>query len=100
METKAQGARFQLIDVTDSCIRIVRENSNLPYEDIPKEDFIDIWRDLKSDAYTLEGYKVTDLQKGNNRHSSLSFALVGELPYIEWRKVGPAWRLFLISEKE
>jgi len=100
MKTKAREQRFRLDDVTDTYVRIVRENSSLPYEDIPKEDFMDIWKDLISDMYTLKGYKVTDLQKGNNRHSSLSFALVGELPYIEWQKIGLAWGLFLISEKE
>jgi len=76
-------------------VRVKREDSRLPYEDIPRTDFIDIWKDLNKKGYASIGYMQSDLHGGQNRHSALSFALMGMLPYIEWRKVGNAWKLFL-----
>jgi len=95
METKVQKKRFQLVKVTDSFVRVKRKGSKLPYEDIPKTDFIDIWDDLNKEEYASTGYMQGDLHGGQNRHSAVSFALVGILPYIEWRRVGAAWKLFL-----
>ena len=95
METKAQRKRFWLKKVMNNFIRVKREDSRLPYEDIPRTDFIDIWKDLNKKEYAPIGYMQSDLHGGQNRHSALSFALIGMLPYIEWRKVGNAWKLFL-----
>lgn len=95
METKAQEKRFWLIKVTNTSIRVKREDSNLLYEDIPKTDFINIWKDLNKEEYASRGYRQRDLLGGQNRHSAVSFALVGMLPYIEWKRVDNAWELFL-----
>ena len=95
VETKAQKQRFTIIKLTDNFIRVTRKRSKLQSEDIPKEDFIDIWKDLNRSHYVVEGYQQRDLQEGQNRHSALSFALVGMLPYIEWKQVGRAWKLYL-----
>jgi len=95
METKAQRKRFWLKKVMSNFIRVKRKDSRHPYEDIPRTDFIDIWKDLNKKEYASIGYMQSDLHGGQNRHSALSFALIGILPYIEWRKVGNAWRLFL-----
>lgn len=98
VRTKAQGCKFWLLDVTDNRIRVKRERGSLRYEDIPRKDFADIWQDLAKIQHTSTGYALRDLQEGQNRHSALSFALVGMLPYVEWRKVGRAWKLFLVQE--
>jgi len=95
METKAQKKRFWLIKVMNNFIRVKREDSRLPYEDIPKTDFIAIWEDLNKAEYASTGYMQSDLHDGQSRHSAVSFALVGMLPYIKWEKVGRAWKLFL-----
>ena len=99
METKAQRKRFRLIKATNTFIRVKREDSNLPYEDIPKTDFINIWKDLNKEEYASRGYRQSDLLGGQNRHSAVSFALVGMLPYIEWKRVDNAWKLFLKYQK-
>jgi hypothetical protein len=95
-KTKAQKRLFWLVEITDDFVRVRRERSTLPFEDIPKEDFIDIWRDLNIEKYISKGYQQADLHGGQNRHCAVSFALVGMLPYIEWKRVGIAWKLFLI----
>ena len=98
VRTKAQGCKFWLCDVTDNLIRVKRERSKLLYEDIPRRDFADIWQDLSKIQHMSTGYAQRDLQEGQNRRSALSFALVGMLPYVEWRKIGRAWKLFLVQE--
>lgn len=95
-KTKAQKRKFWLVEITDDFVRVRRERGTLPFEDIPKEDFIDIWRDLNIEKYISKGYQQTDLHGGQNRHSAVSFALVGMLPYIAWKRVGRTWKLFLI----
>jgi hypothetical protein len=96
-ETWVQKRTFWLKAVTDDCVRVKREGGNLPYEDIPKDDFIAIWEDLHNPEFAApeRGYKQKDLHEGQNRRCALSFALVGMLPYIEWRQVGRAWVLLL-----
>ena len=98
MKTKAQKKRFQIIGIEGNNILIKREVTNLEYpEKIPKEDFNAIWKDLRSGKYKHSGYGQGDYQKsqnGQNRHCAISFALVGKLPYLEWKKVGRARKLF------
>ena len=98
METKAQGKRFWLKEVTSTFIKVRREDSRLPFENIPGTDFVDIWKDLNRKEYA-SGYGQKDLHDGQNRHSALSFALVGLLPYIEWLKDGRAWKLRLKKDQ-
>ena len=95
-KTKAQKRLFWLVEITDDFVRVRRERGTLPFEDIPKEDFIDIWRDLNIEKYISKGYQQADLHGGQNRHCAVTFALVGILPYIEWKRAGRAWKLLLI----
>ncbi len=97
VQTKAQGRKFWLVKVTEGYVRIKRERSSLPHEDVPKSDFIEIWEDLNKMEY-VEGYAQSDLQEGQNWHSAVSFALVGMLPYIRWKKIGRVWKLLLVRE--
>ena len=94
-ETKAEGAKFRLVKVTEKSIRVKRERSKKD-EYIQKADFIDIWEALNGGEYASTGYKQSDLQEGNKRHSSaVSFALAAKLPYVRWKKVDRAWTLCL-----
>jgi ribosomal protein L11 methylase PrmA len=46
MYTDTQKKKFWLDTVTSTSIHIIRDDSTHDYEDTPKEDFIDIWKDL------------------------------------------------------
>lgn len=98
MYTNARKKRFWLKNATDSYIRIEREDSERDKEDIPKQDFIDIWNDLHHPKYSSSGYMIKDLQGGNNWHSSVTFTLISKLPYIELKKIGGGTRYFLKQE--
>ena len=76
METKAQRKRFRLIKATNTFIRVKREDSNLPYEDIPKTDFINIWKDLNKGEYASRGYRQSDLLGGQNRGQNRQFRCI------------------------
>lgn len=102
MFTNAQRKRFWLKSVTNSFIRIERENSEYDKEDIPKQDFKDIWNDLHHPKFIKTGYIQNDLQhiQGHqNRHTAVSFALISKQPYIEMKKVGKGLRFYLNKTK-
>jgi len=98
MFTNTRRKRFWLKDATNSYVRVEREDSKYAKENIPKQDFIDIWKDLHRPKYSSSGYMIKDLQGGNNWHSSVSFALISKLPYIELKKIGRGTRYFLKQE--
>ena len=98
MYTTVQRRRFWLIDATSSCIRVKRERSNYEYEDIPREDFIDMWLDLNDPKFKSGGYARKDLQNGYNWHSAVSFSLIAQLLYIKEIKEGRTRKYYLINE--
>jgi len=95
MHTNNQRKKFWLKGATNTYIRVQREDSNKIKEDIPKNDFIDIWLDLNNPRYSSAGYLQRDLQNGNNRHSAVSFTLISKLPYIRTKKIRNGLRFFL-----
>jgi len=99
MHTNIQQKKFWLMEVTNSYIRIERQDSKLPFEDIPLGDFIDIFRDLQNPKYISAGYMQKDLHGGQNRHTAVSFTLISKQPYIKSRKVGGGLRYYLIQDK-
>ena len=80
MYTNIQLKKFWLKGTTQSHIRVEREDSKLPFEDIPKGDFVDIWGDLHHSKYGLRGYMQKDLHGGQNRHTAVSFTLISKQP--------------------
>lgn len=98
MYTNSQRKRFWVKGVTGSYIRVEREDSKLPFEDIPTGDFIDIFRDLQNPKYISAGYMQKDLHGGQNRHTAVSFTLISKQPYIKSRKVGRGLRYYLILD--
>ena len=103
MYTNVQRKRFWIKDVNNSYIHIKREHSEREKpEDIPKQDFIDIWEDLHNSKFSKMGYKQSNLQETQghqNRHTAVSFALISKQPYIEMKKVGNGLRFYLNKTK-
>ena len=99
MFTKSQNKRFWVKKVTNSYIRIEREDSNMDYEDISKHDFIDLWIDLHNSTYIKIGYMQKDLHQGQNRHTAVIFSILAELPYISYKKIRNGLRYYLDSER-
>ena len=95
MYTSSQNKTFWLLSATSSYIRVEREKSKLSHEDIPKSDFIDIWKDLHNPKYISSGYTQKDLHGGQNRHTAVTFSLISNIPYIETKEVGRSLRYFL-----
>ena len=95
MYTNSQKKRFWVKAVTNSYIRVEREKSKLPHEDIPRMDFIDIWTDLNKPKFISNGYAQKDLHGGQNRHTAVTFSIISKQDYIEPKKVGKGLKYFI-----
>ena len=100
MYTKSQNKRFWLVSADLSFIRVKREDSKQPYEDIPREDFVDIWKDLNRPRYISNGYTQKDLHGGQNRHTAVTFSILFDIPYIETEKVRRSLRYYLKKQNK
>ena len=99
MYTISQKKRFWVKAVTNSYIRVEREKSKLPHEDIPQTDFIDIWTDLNKPKFISNGYAQKDLHGGQNRHTAVTFSIISKQDYIEPKKVGKGLKYFVSIDK-
>ena len=99
MYTNSQKKRFWIKAVTKSYIRVERENSKLPHEDIPRLDFIDIWIDMNKPKYISNGYTQKDLHEGQNRHTAVTFSIISKQDYINTKKVGRGLKYFVNEKK-
>jgi len=99
MYTNSQKKRFWIKAITNTFIRVEREKSKLPYEDIPRNDFIDIWSDLNKSKFIFSGYAQKDLHGGQNRHTAVTFSIISKLDYIESKKVGKGLKYFISKDK-
>jgi len=100
MYTKSQNKRFWLISETSSYIRIKREKSIQLHEDIPKSDFIDIWKDLNGPKYISKGYTQKDLHGGQNRHTAVTFSILSDISFIETIENGRGLKYYLKKDKK